>query len=135
MSEDILQLFEGLEPNQVKALRERIIPTLEGLRREITNQKEQQMTDQFQLTEEEIQQILAKRQEQSSQDDEHQEIIQRHAEAAKQEIDAKRTNALLAQYRQEMLNTPRGVNGNSQRAKIKAKYAARGVPVNSVDFS
>ena len=36
MDDNILKLFEGLSPDQAKAYRARIMPTLEGLRREIT---------------------------------------------------------------------------------------------------
>jgi hypothetical protein len=41
---DILGLFEGLTPEQAQALRERIVPALQDLRREITN-KENAMTE------------------------------------------------------------------------------------------
>lgn len=40
MDNDILKLFEGLTAEQVRELRQRIIPTLQELRREIAKDRE-----------------------------------------------------------------------------------------------
>ena len=59
MSDNILALFEGLNAQQAKELRQRIVPTLTAIRAEITKPKGANKMP-IQLTEEEIQEVVQK---------------------------------------------------------------------------
>ena len=81
---DFQQAFEGLSPEEARALKEKIVQSVQG-------------------------------------------AIQAHR--------TQQLEPLIEQYKADMQAAPRGVKGNSIRAQIKARARARGIPVDSIDFS
>jgi len=70
-------------------------------------------------------------------EEEARQLTGRITAAAKREREALNVQKMgpqIEKYKKDMLAAPRGVTGNSIRAKIKARARAAGVPVDSVEF-
>lgn len=93
-------------------------------------QGDKAMSDDFKLTEQEIQQILAARQKQTTPDEE-QQIVDRAAAQAKQQIEQLRTGkvqaALNAEWNREMRGLMTRRASLQEKLEVKAKYQALGL--------
>jgi hypothetical protein len=123
----------GLNEPDALELVTKIVASPKSVKQEKKKMSDNDYSD---LTLEEIQEaIKAYRQQKApagSGDPEEQKIIQAAADQAKQQIEARRMAPKIEEYKREML-AHRGKR--QELARIKERYRAQGVPVDTVDFS
>ena len=132
MTDNSDELLEELNPDEFKEFTDRVDAFRQKRGVKNFTQGVQPMNDNFQLSSEQIERAIAELKAKNQTDPEEQKIIEEAAEQARQKIEARRMQPQIDAYKAEML----AARGKGQRVgeKIKARYRAQGVPVDSISF-